>query len=63
MLVFNRLPRLNHPSFNIPGILRATSDRYFVVVSHPRTARAIEDAEQAFKALNVAPVAVHRVPR
>ena len=30
LLVLNRLPRLNHPTFNIPGFLRATDDRYFL---------------------------------
>ena len=32
MLTFNRLPRLNHPAFNIPGFGRATADRFFVAV-------------------------------
>ncbi len=32
MLVGNRLPRLNHPAFNIPGILQASTDRFFVAV-------------------------------
>ncbi|GJD46761.1 hypothetical protein AFCDBAGC_4645 [Methylobacterium cerastii] len=30
LLILNRLPRLNHPAFNIPGFLRATDDRYFL---------------------------------
>lgn len=30
LLVLNRLPRLNHPAFNIPGFLRATDDRFFL---------------------------------
>ena len=32
MLTFNRLPRLNHPAFNIPDFKRATADRFFVAV-------------------------------
>ncbi|SFI99762.1 quinol:electron acceptor oxidoreductase subunit ActD [Methylobacterium brachiatum] len=30
LLVLNRLPRLNHPAFNIPGFLRASDDRFFL---------------------------------
>ncbi|HEV7439583.1 MAG TPA: quinol:electron acceptor oxidoreductase subunit ActD [Methylobacterium sp.] len=30
LLVLNRLPRLNHPAFNIPGFSRSTADRYFL---------------------------------
>ena len=30
LLVLNRLPRLNHPAFNIPGFSRSTVDRYFL---------------------------------
>ena len=29
-LFVNRLPRLNHPAFNIPGFGRVTQDRYFL---------------------------------
>lgn len=32
MLVLNRLPRLNHPLFDVPGFERATSNRFFLVV-------------------------------
>ncbi len=30
LLVLNRLPRLNHPAFNIPTFERATQDCYFL---------------------------------
>jgi hypothetical protein len=63
MLVLNRLPRLNHPVFNIPGIGRASVDRYFVVLSHPRAAPDVARAEQVFGNLAAAPLAIHRVPR
>ncbi len=33
MLFLNRLPRLNHPAFNIPDFTRVTQDRYFLTVS------------------------------
>jgi Ni/Fe-hydrogenase subunit HybB-like protein len=63
MLIQNRLPRLNHPAFNIPGIDRATSDRFFIVLSHPTATLDVQGAEQAFKTLAIAPIALHRVPR
>ena len=31
-LILNRLPRLNHPAFEIPSFLRATEDRFFLIV-------------------------------
>ncbi len=61
MLVFNRLPRLNHPAFNIPGIVRASADRFFVAAHgldeafDPGTAEAILTALPA--------LSVHKVPR
>jgi Ni/Fe-hydrogenase subunit HybB-like protein len=63
MLIACRLPRLNHPSFNIPGVGRAGSDRFFVFLSHPHETANIETAEQAFRTLGAPPVALHRVPR
>ncbi len=36
MLFLNRLPRLNHPSFNIPDFQRVTQDRYFLTVEAGR---------------------------
>jgi len=38
LLVFNRLPALHHPVFNVPGFERATRDRFFLLVkaSDPR---------------------------
>ncbi len=33
MLFLNRLPRLNHPAFNIPDFTRVTQDRYFLTVA------------------------------
>lgn len=33
MLLLNRLPRLNHPTFEVPGFDRATSDRFFLMIS------------------------------
>lgn len=32
MLLLNRLPRLSHPVFEVPGFERATQDRFFLMV-------------------------------
>jgi hypothetical protein len=32
MLALNRLPRLSHPVFAAPGFLRASEDRYFLLI-------------------------------
>lgn len=32
LLILNRLPRLNHPVFGVPGFERATVDRFFLLV-------------------------------
>lgn len=32
MLALNRLPRLSHPVFAVPGFLRASEDRYFLLI-------------------------------
>jgi hypothetical protein len=40
MLVRNRLPRLNHPDFDLPGFERVTDDRFLLVVE-------TDDAEAA----------------
>ncbi len=63
MLIQNRFPRLNHPAFNIPGIGRATQDRFFVV-AHARTGEFDpEPAERLLAALDEPAVMVTRVPR
>lgn len=33
MLLLNRLPKLHHPTFEVPGFDRVTSDRFFLMVS------------------------------
>ena len=59
-----RLPLLNHPSFNIPGFLRATQDRYFLTVE-PVAAREFDPPaiERALSRLAARPLAVARVAR
>lgn len=63
MLFLDRLPRLNHPVFNIDGIENATQDRLFLVVearSEDFDARAVE---LALAALPMRPLRIQRVPR
>ena len=63
LLLMSRLPRLNHPAFNIPGFTRATANRFFVAVEardHTFDADAIE---AILFALPAQPNAVRRVPR
>ena len=72
MVFFNwtflcRLPTLNHPSFNIPGFLRASQDRFFLTVAPPTASDSSTfDAaaiERALAALAERPLAVSRVKR
>ncbi|MBE7199116.1 MAG: DUF3341 domain-containing protein [Parafilimonas terrae] len=63
MLFLNRLPRLNHPAFNIPGFGRVTNDRYFVTVEEADSPLDPEKVEAAFADLDQGPLAVHRVAR
>ena len=63
MLVLNRLPRLNHPAFNIPHFGRSTQDRFFVVVEARDETFDHEAVERAFAALPSQPTVVSRVPR
>ena len=59
-----RLPLLNHPSFNIPGFLRASQDRYFLTVE-PVVAEEFDAAavERALGRLAARPLSVTRVTR
>ena len=59
-----RLPMLNHPTFNIPGFLRATQDRFFLTVA-PRDGEELDPGavERALGKLASRPLAVTRVPR
>jgi Ni/Fe-hydrogenase subunit HybB-like protein len=61
MLSANRLPRLNHPAFNIPGFLGASRNRWFAVVAAHEDEIDPAQAEQAFA--DLAPLATGRVPR
>ena len=63
LLLLNRLPRLNHPAFNIPGFGSSTQDRFFVVVEARKDGFNAAEVEQAFRSLEAAPLAVARVKR
>ena len=62
-----RLPMLNHPSFNIPGFLRASQDRFFLTVSpptaHDPSSFEADDVERALAGLTDRPLSVSRVNR
>ena len=65
LLVLNRLPRLNHPAFHIPGFERATQDRYFLAaeVDDGAEAARIERRLAGLPAGGGRPLSVTRVPR
>ena len=63
MLFLNRLPRLNHPAFNIPDFTRVTQDRYFLTVSEDGGGLDLGAVEAALDGLTDRPVRVTRVPR
>ncbi|MER2264470.1 quinol:electron acceptor oxidoreductase subunit ActD [Methylobacterium oxalidis] len=66
LLILNRLPRLNHPAFNIPGFTRATEDRYFLSAEAQGDAFDAARIEAALMALPEGagrPIAVERIAR
>jgi hypothetical protein len=63
MLMLNRLPRLNHPAFNINGIRRATQDRFFAVAHWTQDDLDPSPLERVLADLPDAPLAISRVPR
>ena len=63
LLVLNRLPRLNHPAFNIPDFDRATKDRFFIAIE-ARDERFDPDmVERVLDGLALRPERVARVAR
>ena len=63
MLLMSRLPRLNHPAFNIRNFTRVTADRFFVAVEARGDSFDADAIEAVLAALPSRPNAVHRVPR
>ena len=65
-LFVNRLPRLNHPAFNIEGFERATQGRYFLAAEARGPGFDAERIERQLAALPEGagrPLAIRRVPR
>jgi hypothetical protein len=63
MLFLDRLPRLNHPVFNIYGIEGVTQDRLFIAVearSHDFNPEAVE---HVLAGLPMRPLRIQRLPR
>lgn len=60
LLVMNRLPRLNHPVFAVPGFRRASEDRFFLCLfaADPR----FDPAEAARFLQGLGPLRVAAVP-
>jgi hypothetical protein len=63
MLFLNRLPRLSHPAFTIPGFARASQDRFFLCVEARDGEFDAEAVERSLAELAFPPLAVHRVPK
>lgn len=63
MLIMSRLPRLNHPAFNIHNFTRVTADRFFVAIEARDERFDLAAIEAAFGSLAIQPQLIHRVPR
>jgi hypothetical protein len=63
MLMLNRMPRLNHPAFNIPNFTRASRDRFFVAVEARDATFDAASVEAVFAGLAAPPSRISRVPR
>jgi hypothetical protein len=63
MLYLCRLPRLNHPVFNIDGIEGVTQDRLFLVVESRAEDFDADAVEHALAGLPIRPLRIQRVPR
>ncbi len=63
MLFLDRLPRLNHPVFNIDGIEGATRDRLFVAVEARSAAFDPLEVQRFLADLPLRPLRIQVVPR
>ena len=63
LLALSRLPRLNHPAFNIPHFTRVTEERFFIAVESRDDDFDADAVESAIAELAMQPRNVHRVPR
>jgi len=63
MIVLNRLPRLNHPAFNIPDFTRASQDRFYLAVEARDDRFDPAAVTRALEGLASRPLAIHEVSR
>lgn len=63
MLFLSRLPRLNHPAFNIDGINGITRDRLFLVVEARSADFDAAAVERELNNLPIRPLRLQQVPR
>lgn len=63
MLFLDRLPRINHPVFNIDGIEGVTQDRLFVAVEARSDDFDPDLVERVLVDLPIRPLHIQRVPR
>ncbi len=66
LLWLNRLPRLNHPAFNIPDFLRASEDRFFLAAELDKDGGDAARIERRLAGLPQGggrPLSVARIPR
>ena len=63
MLALCRLPRLNHPAFNIERFERATQDRFWICVEAGVDRFDADAVEATMATLSQRPLSVQRVPR
>ncbi len=63
MLFLCRLPRLNHPAFNIDGFDRVSADRYVMTIEALDERFDAEAVAAFLQALRPGPVSIQRVPR
>lgn len=62
-MVLSRLPRLNHPAFNIPRFTRVTRDGFFVAIESRDDRFDPAQVEAALAGLITQPRRINRVPR
>lgn len=63
MLAMCRLPRLNHPAFNIERFERATQDRFWLCIEAGQDYFDADAVVAAVSALTLRPLSIQRVPR
>ena len=62
-MLFNRLPRLNHPAFNIPDFGQVSEDRFFIAIEARDDGFDPVSIERILNRLPSRPRRISRVPR